>query len=231
MDIITYGLLKKKIRELTEELNELEETVDELAKEVEDLGKYQGKTVTPIQNGDITNPIEMEDGEWLTVKTGDWVIYGNKEFIWDGDAWDEAGDLSALGDLAYVDSASAAYTPHGSVSQATFNGTTASLTNTFTPNGHLTDTALTIDQTTMNSITNVGTLPSHSYSSGTLTLDPGTLPTKGSDTTVVTDIASITQPTFVGDDTSINIDYIPEGTITSQTFTGTEETITVTPST
>lgn len=42
-------------------------------------------------------------GETITPASGDIVIYGAKEYIYNGSAWAEFGDLSALGELAYLD--------------------------------------------------------------------------------------------------------------------------------
>jgi len=56
----------------------------------------------------------------------------------------------------------------------------------YTPAGSVSVTQGTDTTTTVNSITDVGTLPSFSYANETLTFNEGTLPTKGSDTTVVT---------------------------------------------
>lgn len=56
--------------------------------------------------------------------------YG-KEFVYDGTKWIELGDLNALGDLAWVDMASADYTPAGTVSQPTFTGNEMTSTSTF----------------------------------------------------------------------------------------------------
>lgn len=76
----------------------------------------------------------------------------------------QVSDFPTLGTLAAKNSASASYTPAGSVSVTQGTDTT----------------------TTVNSITNVGTLPSFSYANEKLTFNAGSLPTKGSDTTVVT---------------------------------------------
>jgi len=54
-------------------------------------------------------------------------------------SWEKIGttdiDLSALGALAYKDSASGNYTPEGSVSKPTFTGSAMTSTGTFTPSG------------------------------------------------------------------------------------------------
>ena len=56
----------------------------------------------------------------ITAVTGNIVTVGSTapaaEFIYNGTTWQEFGDLSALGDLAYVDTAEGSYTPAGSVS-------------------------------------------------------------------------------------------------------------------
>ena len=85
------------------------------------------------------------------------------EYVWNGSAWQELGHGN-WGSLAFKNSASTTYTPAGSISVTEGADTT----------------------TTVNSITNVGTLPSFSVSGETLIFSAGTLPTKSSDTTVVT---------------------------------------------
>lgn len=85
------------------------------------------------------------------------------EYVWNGSAWQELGHGN-WGSLAFKNSASTTYTPAGSISVTEEADTT----------------------TTVNSITNVGTLPSFSVSGETLIFSAGTLPTKGSGTTVVT---------------------------------------------
>lgn len=80
-----------------------------------------------------------------------------------------------FGDLAEKDSASGNYTPEGTV--------TPSVTGTQTA--------------TVNSITSVGVLPTVSYSDGGIVFNAGTLPTKGADQTVVSDIG-IVSATFSG---------------------------------
>ena len=90
------------------------------------------------------------------------------------------------GDLAYKDSVSASYTPQGSVAAPVISVATAGST------------------TTVNSITDVGTLPqlTTTVTDEILTIgwSTGTLPTKGSDTTVKTGDAaySADAPAFTG---------------------------------
>lgn len=160
---------------------------------------WLGVTTTPLTDGATTNPITV-GGESVTAKTGSMVAYNKKEFVFDGTKWQEFGDLSALGDLAYKDSAAGSYTPAGTVSTPTV--TLTPTTDTVTP------------------INSVGTLPtvsmpvfSATVANETLTLGwtegtytAGTLPTKGSDVTVVTGVsATASQPTFTGTGATITV--------------------------
>lgn len=67
---------------------------------------FLGVTTTALEDQSTTNPIKI-NGEDVTAKNGNMVIYGNKEFVWSGESatgkWVEFGDLSTLGDLAYLD--------------------------------------------------------------------------------------------------------------------------------
>ena len=103
----------------------------ELIAELEEYTEYLGVTSTELVDGSTTNPITI-GGESVTADTGNIVNYGSKEFIWNGSMWQEFGDLSGLGDLAFADTASASYTPQGTVStpDVTLSGTaTASAPN------------------------------------------------------------------------------------------------------
>jgi len=54
---------------------------------------YLGVTTTQIIDGSTINPIII-NGEEITAKEADWVIYQSKDFIFNGTAWQEVGDLS-----------------------------------------------------------------------------------------------------------------------------------------
>lgn len=54
-----------------------------------------GTTTTQLTDGATTNPITV-DGQSYTAQPNDAVIYGNKEFLFDGTNWHEFGDLSGL---------------------------------------------------------------------------------------------------------------------------------------
>lgn len=158
----------------------------QLISNLEAYTDYLGVTTTALTDGATTNPITI-NGENVTAKKGNIVNYGSKEYIFNGTAWNEFGDLSALGDLAYEDSAEGSYTPAGTVS-----GTAVSYSPT---------------SAAVNSITAVGTLPSLSVSGEVLSLNPGTLPTKGEDVNVLTALGepTVTDPSFVGTAATITV--------------------------
>lgn len=54
-----------------------------------------GETTTPLTDEATTNPITV-DGQSYTAQPNDAVIYGSKEFLFDGTKWHEFGDLSGL---------------------------------------------------------------------------------------------------------------------------------------
>lgn len=164
-------------------------------------------------------------------------------------------------------SASGSYTPSGTVSVAT-NATTnktatvapaGSGAATYTPGGSVAAPAISVKTagatTTVNSITAVGSLPSWTatVSGETLTIgwSAGTLPTKGSNTTVKTGDAAYeaTAPaftgtgvrlvtgnipvpdtytaTFTGTAGSVEVEGTATGTVSKPTFTGTQGTVSV----
>lgn len=144
---------------------------------------YLGVTTTALTDGATTNPIVI-GGESVTAKKGGIANFGSKEFIFNGTAWQEFGDMSALGDLAYKDSASGSYTPEGTVEAPVI---------TVTPN---TDSVSGMDS--------VGALPNFTATVANEVLtfgwDAGSLPTKSTAQTFVTGISSATasNPTFTG---------------------------------
>ena len=266
---------------------------------------FMGQTTTALTDGSTATSIVINDKTVTAVK-GYLVVYNSKEFVFDGTKWIELGDLSLIGDLGWKDSASATYTPAGSVSQPTFTGTAADVsftiadntngnyqpkgtvsaptftgnsltsTGTFTPSGTInfsnTNRTTTVSKTTgtatytpegsvsaptisvatagstttVNSITAVGTLPSLTATveneNLTLIWDAGTLPTKGSNTTVKISDATYTasapsftgtgarlvtngisvpdSATFTGNSGSIEVSGTPSGSVSQPTFTG-----------
>ena len=101
---------------------------------LESFTTYLGVTTTTLTDGATTNPITI-NGQSVTAQSGNIVLYGNQEFIFDGTHWNQFGDLSSLGSLAYKNTASGSFTPAGTVSQPTFNGDTMNSTGSFTPAG------------------------------------------------------------------------------------------------
>lgn len=154
---------------------------------IEDLGHalyWMGVTTDALTDGATTNPITI-NSESVEAKLGGMASYDGSEFVWNGSAWQELGKNN-FGALAFKSSASGTYTPAGSV--AITQGTDT--TDTVTPFG------------------TAGTLPDAYYTvsgeTATFNFSAGSLPTAGSDVTVIT----------------------ARGTDTAA-FTGTEATITV----
>ena len=153
---------------------------------------WLGVTTTPLTDGASTNPIVV-DGESKLAKVGNIAAYDRAEFIFSGTIWQEFGDLSHLGSLAYKNKATGTYKPYGRVSQPIFIGTEETISVDTTPSGTVSKPDITVTPTTtaVNSITHVGTLPSctmpvfaTTVSNETLVFDwtsgqfdPGTLPT------------------------------------------------------
>lgn len=132
---------------------------------ISDLGNalyWIGVTTTELTDGSTTNPIVV-NSENVTAKIGGMASYEGLEFVWNGSAWQAMGHAN-FGSLAFQSSASGSYTPAGTISVTEASDTT----------------------TTVNSITAEGSLPTFTLSGETLVYTAGTLPTKGSDTTVVT---------------------------------------------
>lgn len=96
----------------------------EARQKIEDLVSathFLGVTTTPLEDESDTNPVVI-NGEDVTAVSGDIVIYKQTshvslEFIFDGTYWQLLGGqaIEDAGDLAYADTASANYTPEGSV--------------------------------------------------------------------------------------------------------------------
>lgn len=236
----------------------------ELIAELQRNAVFLGVTTTQLTEGE-TDPDITIDGETVTARTGDWTITSDekKEFIYNGTFWQEFGDMSDLGSLAYQDSASGTYTPTGSINAQSFTGTEATVDVSgtasaqvftgspvdYTPVGTNSGGDVTLSKTNIQSITSVGTLPSatmptFTVSEETLVIsasswDAGTLPTR-EQVSVATDIDTITQPIFTGTAAQITAEgtnasstvtasgtTTPSGTIQQATFTGAEATITV----
>ena len=207
---------------------------------------YIGTTTTALSDGSTANPITI-DGSSVTPASGDVAIYGSSEFVWSETEgkWREFGSTGSLKALAFKDSASASYTPSGSVSQPNFVGTKATISADFTPEGKVSapDINVTMNTTGIKPFGSAGTLPTctlpaltASVSDETLVLvwsegsfSAGTLPSAGASVTVATGVKSATAsaPTFTGTEGTASAEYTPQGTVGKPTFTGTNATITV----
>lgn len=87
---------------------------------------YRGVSTTALEDGSNVTHLELDGYGDYTPQSGDLVIYEDKEFIFveyhDSRSWHEFGSTGSLKSLAFKDSASASYTPAGTVSQPTFTG-------------------------------------------------------------------------------------------------------------
>lgn len=77
----------------------------DLIDEMSGYTDFLGVTTTALTDGATTNPIKINNVD-VTAKKGNIATYGSAEFIFNGTAWQEFGDLSGLGDLAFKDTAS-----------------------------------------------------------------------------------------------------------------------------
>ena len=206
----------------------------ELISELENYTDYLGVTSTNITDGSTTNPITINN-ESVTAKKGNIANYGAREFIWNGSAWQEFGDLSALGTLAYKDSASGSYKPEGTISQPTFTGKSMTSTGKFTPAGTVGKPTITVTPNTakIKGMATQGTLPAFTATVAdevlSLGWDAGSLPTQSSEQTFVTGIksATSTQPSFTGTEGDVSVTGTTDGTVSKPTFTGTSKNVTV----
>ena len=153
---------------------------------------YAGVTTTVLANGSSTSPIKINEADY-TPANGDVVIYDQLEFVWSTSdkKWHEFGSTGSLKGLAFKDSASASFTPAGSVSAPTVS--------------------VAVNTASVTPMADVGTLPNFtaSVSNETLTLgfSAGSLPTKGNAVTVATGIksASASEPKFTGGASTITV--------------------------
>lgn len=75
----------------------------ELISQLQASTDFLGITTTALSDNATTNPITV-DSKSVTAVNGNIVVYGKKEFIFNGTKWFEFGDLSTLGTLAYKNS-------------------------------------------------------------------------------------------------------------------------------
>lgn len=139
---------------------------------------WLGITTTELSDGSTVNPITV-NGEQVTAVAGNIVAYGDSEFIFNGTAWQEFGNLEDLGALAYEDTATGSFTPAGSVSAPTITITPAT--------------------TGIQPVSNVGSMPTYTVTGETLVIGAGAVPTLGTAVAVMTGATgAASQPTFSG---------------------------------
>jgi hypothetical protein len=156
----------------------------ELIEEIGHAIYWIGVTTTALTDGATTNPITV-NSESVTANLGGMASYEGSEFVWNGSAWQELGKNN-FGALAFKSSASATYTPAGSVSITQGTDTTASVT-PFGTAGSLPDAYFTVSGET-----------------ATFNWDAGALPTAGTDVDVVT-AAGAVSATFSGTEATITV--------------------------
>lgn len=117
----------------------------DLIKELHNFTEYLGCTTTNLISDVTTDPDVEIAGETVTAKQGDIVtkLPGHEEFIYNGTVWQQFGDLSGLGLLAYKNSASGSFVPNGSITSQSFTGASTTSTGKFTPSGSISGTTFT----------------------------------------------------------------------------------------
>ena len=204
----TYDIVDQGARDLIEQLS--------------GYTYYIGVTTTALTDGSTTNPIVVND-QSVTANTGGIVTYQNAEFIFNGTAWQEFGDLGALGALAYKDNASASYTPSGTINAPAFTGSSATISLSYTPSGTVAAPTFTGSQATITaSYTPSGNVTLYSVHTA---VEPGTTGYKPSGT------VSLTAPTITLSTSSItpisSVGSLPTATMPVLTTTVTNEVLTL----
>lgn len=165
--------------------------------------RYLGVTTTLLTDGADMSPIVIGE-ETITPKGGDIAAYRNSEFVWSDveSKWRELGSTGSLKAFAFKDSASADYTPSGSVSapEVTVTPNTTSVT-PFKSAGSLPRCTLPKMTATV-----TGETLALGWSDGSF--DAGTLPSGGAAVTVATGIksASASAPKFSGTAAKITVE-------------------------
>lgn len=161
---------------------------------------FMGETTTALTDGATTTTITINSASVTAVK-GYLVVYNSKEFVFDGTKWIEMGDLSLIGDLGWKNSASATYTPTGSISKPTFEGDSLVSNGYFTPAGSV--------KLESNAAQGTGRIPyiSDIFGPTQLTGTPATIKSK------VTAAGTVAISTGTG-----TANYTPEGSVAAPTI-------------
>ena len=189
---------------------------------------FMGETTTALTDGATTNPITINGSSVNAIK-GYLVVYGGKEFVFDGTKWIEMGDLSLFGDLGWKDFASGSYTPVGTVSQPTFTGSSSTVTITaadntngnYQPKGSVSQPTFT--GTAMSSsgkFTPAGTV---TVTTNATTNKTATVAPAATGEATYTPAGTVTKPTFTGSATTSTGTYTPAGSVGLTTTNKTAE--------
>jgi hypothetical protein len=145
-----------------------------------------GVTTTELVDDVTTSASITVGGESVTAEVGGMAQYDGEEFVYNGTKWQAIGKAN-FGALAFKSSAEGSYTPAGTITVTK----SADTTDTIAPFG------------------TAGTLPSASWiQSGenvSFVFDAGTLPTAGTDVTVVTESGANTAA-FTGTAATITVE-------------------------
>lgn len=212
----------------------------ELISELQQYTDYLGVTTTALSDGATTNPITIE-GESVTAVKGNIVNYGSKEFIFNGTVWQEFGDLSGLGALAFEDTAVGSYTPAGTMTDPTVSigGTASAAAQTATVGGTASAAAQTITitptTTSVPNVTAVGSMPTYEVdANGVLSITAGATPTlgtaidamTGASAEAVASAVDLSSVTVTNQASTVDLTSVT-ATATGTAFSGTAATITV----
>lgn len=164
---------------------------------------YIGISSTAITDGGTEKP--TIDGTQKTMGTSDSgavVIYGEKEYVWNGSKWQEFGSTGSLKALAFKDSASGSFTPAGTVSQPTFKGSQSTV-------------AITATDSTSGNYQPKGTVSKPTFIGGTVN-STGTFTPEG--TVSVSATATTNKTATVSKASSGTATYTPEGSVAAPTI-------------
>ena len=223
----------------------------DLIKELLNFHEWLGITTSEIDDGSTTNPVII-NGESVTAVAGDVVSRDSdhKDFVLSSTGvWQNFGELTGLGALAFKDNASGSYTPAGSIS-GSFSGSELTSTGTFTPEGSVSGSFSGSELTSTGTFTPAGSVSasftgSSTTSTGTFT-PQGSVSSTGGTKTIKQfksqgTLASCTMPTFTVSNGNLTITdgSYTDGTLptgedvsvgdgsVSSSFTGTEGSVSV----
>lgn len=161
---------------------------------------FLGITTTEITDGSSVTSVTV-GGKTLSAINGALIIYGDDEFVYSAsdEKWHRFGPAGTFKALAYKDSASASYTPAGSVSQPTFTGLSSNVT-------------ITAADSESGNYQPKGTVSQPTFT-GTSTTSSGSFTPEGS-----VSFTNSNQTATVSKATSGTATYTPEGSVDAPTI-------------